>query len=410
MRSTEVAARWALITVFVGGIAVGFALGATPGRNQLLVISVAVYAGVGWLVTSRKADNPIGWLFLTVAAMTGLGALADGMTRHALAAGDPASWLGRWGAWLHSWFWFPLFCCATLFTLLLFPDGLPSRRWRSVLWTSIATCLLLTAATSLATEVSVGDTKHSATGVCPAGQTLRGSACGHFVDNPLGVPPTLGDGSWGESLAVVLVAILAICFFLAVLSVVLRYRRSSGTLRLQMRWFVFAAVIVAAWMVISALAVKGDGDPLWSEIVLALVIALIPLSCGIAILRYHLYDIDRVISRTASYAIVTGLVLAVYAVIVTSASRVLHSNSPLVVAGATLAAAALVRPALRRVQVVVDRRFDRARYDGARTVDEFGGRLQHTIDVEIAQSDLLRTVQESLQPATAAVWVNGGTT
>jgi hypothetical protein len=160
-------------------------------------------------------------------------------------------------------------------------------------------------------------------------------------------------------------------------------------------------------MIINTVAVKGDADPLWSEIALALVIAMIPLSCGVAILRYHLYDIDRIVSRTASYAIVTGLVLAVYAVIVTSASRFLHSNSPLVVAGATLVAAALARPALRRVQVVVDRRFDRARYDGARTVDEFGGQLQRTVDVEVVQGDLLRTVQESLQPTTTALWMSG---
>jgi hypothetical protein len=398
-------ARWLLMLAFVGGVVIGWALGATPGRQQLFLVSVTAYAAVGWLVTHRRPDNPIGWLFLLVASLSGMAAFADAAVRHALAVGDPGIWYGRWGAWYTAWFWFPLFASATLFTLLLFPDGPASRRWRPVVWVSAVASVLLTAGVSLQTVIPVGRTAEPVNGACPPGLTLEPEYknCGHWVANPLGAPRAVGQGTWGETAAYVLVAVLVGCFVLAVISVVLRFRASRGAARLQMRWFAFGAVVLLVWLTFSGLFVKGD--PIWGEVGFALATATLPVACGLAILRYRLYDVDRIISRTASYAIVTGVLLATYAVIVTSVTRLLPDSSTLGVATATLAAAALARPLYRRVQHAVDRRFNRARYDAERTVDAFGSHLRREIRPEAVTAELVTAVRNTMQPKGVTVWV-----
>jgi hypothetical protein len=169
-----------------------------------------------------------------------------------------------------------------------------------------------------------------------------------------------------------------------------------------MRWFAFSSGVFVAWMLLDGFVVH-TGPPL-GDALFALALALIPLSCGLAILRYHLYDIDRIISRTTSYAIVTGLLLGVYVAIVGTASGLLHTESPLIVAAATLAAAALARPVLRRVQVAVDRRFNRSRYDAMRTVDAFGARLRDQVDPHRVSEDLESAVHAALQPEHVGLW------
>jgi hypothetical protein len=407
MRHTALLAvlRWTLLVVFIGGLALGWMLGAPPGRQQIFVLTVAVYAAVGWLVTRQRPENPLGWLFLLVATMTGLGAIADGLTQRALDLGDPGLWFGRWGAWLAAWFWFPLFASATLFTLLLFPDGLASRRWRPVLWVSVAASALLTLGVSMQTLVAVGHTQSpSAGGSCPSGQTLEYGSCGRWVDNPLGAPSSIGNSSWGTVIGTVLLITLSVCFLIAVVGVIRRYRASHGETRLQMRWFSFGAIILLGWLVFATLFVKGE-DQIWSEIAFTLATAGIPASCGIAITRYRLYDIDRVISRTASYGIVTAAVLLTYAVVVTTVTTLVPASNTLAVAGATLAAAALARPLLHRVQDVVDRRFNRTRYDAAHTVDAFADTIRHTVDRADVTASLDAVVHASLQPSEYRLWV-----
>ena len=402
------ACRWAMLLTLPAGVLFALALSAFPGRQQLFLFSVAAYAAVGWVVTRQRPANPLGWLFLLVGTLTGLAAVSDALTRHALAMGQPDVWYGRWGAWFNAWFWFPLFASATLFTLLLFPDGSLSRRWRPVLWVSVVASALLTLGVSLQTLVPVGATVRPAKGTCPPGLTLEADYqnCGHWVDNPLGAPSSVGQTAWGESVGLALVSVLVVCYVLAAVSVVLRFHRSEGEARLQMRWFAFGAVVLIAWLFISGFFVQGD--PIWSEVCFALATALIPVSCGIAILRYRLYEIDRIISRTASYAIVTGALLATYALVVTAATRLLPSPGKLPVAAATLAAAVIARPLYRRVQHAVDRRFNRARYDAERTVDEFGARLRHEVDTTVVSDDLVRVVQKTLQPQGAALWLRDG--
>jgi len=394
--------RWGLFGLFAGGIAVGLLAHTSMGRQQLFLVPALAYAAVGLLVSARQPRSPIGWLFLLVAALTGLSAMADGAMTTALANGDPTAWYGVWGAWVTSWFWFPLFAAATLFTVLLFPDGLLSPRWRPVLWVSVVGTALVTVGTAMSAHLPVGKTNDPP---CHAPQTLLDGTCGVWVDNPIGVRQATLETVGGVVVMIVLLA-LTVCFLLAVVSAVLRTRRATGTARLQMRWFAFAAAILAGWLLLQAGFVKND--PIWSEVCFSAAVAFIPVSCGLAITRYHLYDIDRIVSRTTSYAIVTGLLLATYLGVVALATSVLGRSSSLAVAGATLAAAALARPVLRRVQDTVDRRFNRERYDALHTVDSFGSRLRHEVDADHVRDDLVRVISSTLQPERVTVWIREG--
>lgn len=373
--------RWTLLLVFASGMVVQIALGGGLDRSAILIIALAAYVVVGLVVSSRQPGNPIGWLFLLVGALTGLSGWGDALMTTAVDAGTPDVWYGVLGAWIYAWFWFPLISIATLFTVLLFPDGLLSRRWRLLLWTSIVSVSLLTLAAALAPTLVVSPT-----------------GAGPTVANPLS--PALDSEVLDDAVAGMALVALA-CGVLSVVEAVIRTRRAHGVERAQMQWFAFAAVVVVLWVAFGM--VLWSQDSVAREIVFTLVIGLIPVSCGIAITRYHLYDIDRIISRTTSYAIVTGLVLATFFVVVAAASSVLGPTNQLGVAAATLAAAALARPALRRVQVVVDRRFNRSRYDAQQTAAEFGERLQQRFDSEEVLADLRSVVHVTLQPALTSV-------
>jgi hypothetical protein len=179
----------------------------------------------------------------------------------------------------------------------------------------------------------------------------------------------------------------------------LRSRRRSGTeQRLQLKWFLYASAIAA---VVVFVAAQFTNDPLleWE-----IVFPLIPVAVGVAILKYRLYDIDRLISRTLAYAIVTGLLVGLYAGLVLLATQVLLITSPVAVAGATLAAAALFSPLRRRVQRVVDRRFNRVRYDADQTVAVFAARLRGAVDLDAVRADLLTAVNTAVEPAHISVW------
>ena len=395
-------ARRTLLAIFLAGLVIGWLAGSRPDRQQLVLFPIAAYAAVGAVVSARHPRNPIGWLFLCVAALTGLSGAADGAMTRGIESADVNAWYAVWGAWVTSWFWFPLFAAATVFTLLLFPDGLLSPRWRPVLSVAGAATGLLTLLGALSPQLQVGDTLPPPC-VPPYQYLAVSSECKITVDNPLGAPEV--SDAVAAVLVTAIVTTLAVCLTVAVVGAVLRARRSTGVARLQMRWFAFAATVLFAWILFSALFVKGDPPPIWSEAGFALAWALIPTSCGVAITRYRLYDIDRIISRTTSYAIVTLAVLAVYAAVVTSVTRLLPDSSSLAVAAATLVAAALARPLLRRVQDSVDRRFNRARYDAQRTVETFGARLRNEIDTATVTTDLVSVVDESLRPQGVTLWL-----
>jgi len=361
--------RDALFLVFV----VGFACGAMfDWRSSLTLLPTIVYGAIGMLVSTRKSSNPIGWLFLGVGAVSGLIAAMNAAMVLAERSGQPDVWYGIAAAWAANFLWLDDLTMTLTLTLLLFPHGLLTRRWRPVLWLTIGAAVAASVLAALTPTVSVG---------------------AHTYPNPM------HPEAWGavaNATWIALLTVISVCGLLALISTILRFRRATGVERVQMRWFAFSAVILLVTLFIPGL---NDND-----MVFAVASSLVPLSCGIAILRYHLYDIDRIISRTTSYAIVTGLVLGTYAAIVGTSTRLLHNESPLVVAAATLAAAAIARPALRRVRNVVDRRFNRSRYDALLTVDAFGERLRHEVDPAVVSGDLVQVVNAALQPDSVALW------
>jgi hypothetical protein len=221
------------------------------------------------------------------------------------------------------------------------------------------------------------------------------------VANPFAVGP-FGNPEQSATGSVFFVALIAL-ILAAVASLVVRFRRARGDERQQLKWFTYAAAMLPLSMLIAGLP-AGTGD-----LAFAIIIALLPVSAGIAVLRHRLYDIDRLINRTLVYALLTALLAVVYAAIVLAGAQAfggLGTRTPSwAVAGATLAVAALFQPARRRIQAAVDRRFDRRRYDAGRTIDGFSVRLREQVDLGTLSADLLGVVERTMQPTSASLWL-----
>jgi hypothetical protein len=218
-----------------------------------------------------------------------------------------------------------------------------------------------------------------------------------------------GSAAWWGVLQAVFFPLLGVCWLASVAAQVFSYRRSSGERRLQLKWLVGGAAIAVVGGVLGVWLSSNPSGILRAVggIGIAAVLAL-PVSMGVAILRYRLYDIDRIISRTLAYAVVTGLLIGAYAGLVLLATRVLSVHSQVAVAASTLAAAALFNPLRRRVQRAVDRRFNRARYDADRTVAAFSARLKDAVDLDAVRDDLASVVHQALEPAHVSVWIAAG--
>jgi hypothetical protein len=222
------------------------------------------------------------------------------------------------------------------------------------------------------------------------------------IGNPLGVPALAGllDAASGAAALVVMVALVV-----AAASLVVRFRRARGVERLQLRWLAWGAALAAVAMgvAVAALALESGFDLF--NAAAGICAALLPLATGAAILRYRLYDLDRVISRTVAYGLLSVLLGLGYAAVVLGLGRLLPQDSSLAVAGATLAVAGVFQPARRRIQAVVDRRFNRRRYDAARTIAAFSARLREEIDLDTLTGELLEVVGQTMQPTRAALWL-----
>jgi hypothetical protein len=203
-------------------------------------------------------------------------------------------------------------------------------------------------------------------------------------------------------------ALILISLVVAAVSLVLRYRRAQGVERLQLRWLAFAAGLVAGLLLVAVAAgLTGRGGVVLAT--LGVMVALLPLATGAAILRYRLYDLDRIISRTVAYGLLTVLLGGAYAIVALGLGGLLGRDSSLVVAAATLAVAAVFGPARRRMQQVVDRRFNRRRYDAARTVTAFATRLRQQVDLDALSTELLAVVETTMQPTQTSIWLRPGT-
>jgi hypothetical protein len=337
------------------------------------VVNLAVPV-TGFVLASRRPDNRIGWLFLMAGLGLGLGGFANPYALHALVVNPGSLPAGQLFAWLSNWIWvIPTAMLAFLF--LLFPTGhLRSRRWLPVAWFAggafaLATVGLLISATR--------------------------SWAHPFA--------SFSPGSPGLTALLYLMAavLFSAALLVSVVAIVVRFAQSAGEERLQLKWCAWAALLLAVVFAASTWVNSAAVYVLESLAFLGLYTAI-----AVAVLKYRLYDIDRIISRTLAYAVVTGLLVGVYAGLVLLATRVLSVHTPVAVATSTLAAAALFSPLRRRVQRVVDRRFNRARYDADQTIAAFAGRLQDAVDLNSVRDDLARVVHQALEPAHVSVWIS----
>jgi peptidoglycan/LPS O-acetylase OafA/YrhL len=352
-----------LVLAFTGG----------EGWNQELgTIPVELtFALVGALVAARTG-NRLGWLFLAVGTVGAVSVAAIAFAGRMPTTELPgAAWVG----WMLP---VVLGIVSTLLFLtpLLFPDGRPpSRRWWPVVWVAII--------------AGLGQM------VCAALSNVDFSSNFPKLRDPVAVVAPLGT-AYNLAEEVGLLVLLV-----GVISLIVRFRRSGTEERLQLKWFVYASAVSAVAILVGA---KFGNNVL---IPFDITFPLIPAAVGIAILKYRLYDIDRLISRTLAYAIVTGLLVGLYAGLVLLATQVFDLHTPVAVAAATLAAAALFNPLRRRVQQVVDRRFNRVRYDADRMVTAFATRLRDAVDLDTARADLVAVVNNAVEPEHISVWIAG---
>jgi hypothetical protein len=356
------------------------------------LVLAPVFGVLGFVVAWRKPGNPLGWLLLGAVGFLVLSGAAGAYAVAVYRQHHPGLPLG-WVAVLLQPGWAPAIALFGL-TVLLFPDGrLPGPRWRWALWAYLAVAALWIAGTVVISVWAI------------AGHHVQVDSSGNLlaIDHPT------GWAAWWGTVQGLFFPLLGACWLASLAGQVLSYRRSSGERREQLKWLIGGSAIAVTG---GLLAVPFSDSPdralnLIGSVALVAVLAL-PLSMGVAILKYRLYDIDRILSRTVAYAIITGLLVGVYAGLVLLATQVLGFSSTWAVAGSTLAAAALFTPVRRRVQRAVDRRFNRARYDADRTVTLFAARLQDAVDLDTVRTDLLGTVSDSLQPAHVSVWLGEG--
>ena len=354
--------------------------------DVMFVVALLAFSVVGALVASRRPGNPIGWLFTGSGLALAVIAFANGYAIYALLTNPGSLPAGEAMAWLQSWlFAVPLFMLVTLL-LLLFPNGrLLSRRWRPVVWVAVG-AIALNVVTGMFSPGPLEDLE--------------------FVRNPYAIESAQAVL---EVLATVGFVLLIVGILLAAVSLVVRFRRSRGVERQQIKWVAAAAGLLAAAFLSGPalfwwLPVLGDA---W-EAVIVLSIALIPITAGFSILRYHLYDIDRIINRTVVYLALTVLLAGLYFGIVIGLQQAfsgLTRGNDLAIAGSTLAVAALFRPARRRIQALVDRRFYRQRYDAEQTLRVFSQRLRDEVDLDQLGADLGSIIYETMQPTHISLWL-----
>ena len=391
--STWIAAG--LLTLCLAMIAFSLASAVLPGRSLLpdepvgladFLAACSVFVAlptVGAMLAILRPDNPIGWLFL----LCGVGFVFSIFTTEYVGRGvfTDADLPGvTFVDWVGSWIGLASIGLALVWIPLLFPDGhLPGPGWRPIAW--FAGVFLVVATASMAI---VPDAAHGYEGELP---------------NPVGVTGPLGEiasliAGWYFPVTIILGV-------LALVSVVLRFRRSHGVERQQLKWFLFAVLVfVSAFLV----AVITESNGAWYLVLLGL--ASLPVAAAVAILRYRLYDIDRLVSRTIAYTAVTGTLILVYLLFnlgLTSILSSLTGGDSVAVAASTLAVAALFTPIRRRVQRVVDRRFDRARYDADLTAVAFAARLRDEVDLPAVTAELDATVRSAIAPTSVDVWLRG---
>ena len=346
-------------------------------------VAAAVSAAtVGAVLTARRPRHPVGWLLLGLGLSLILWGLTFSYTRYGLVARPGALPAAGYLAGFHTGSTLIWLSCAS-FVLLLTPTGsLPSPRWRW--WARVAAAAPVV---WLLTSV-----------IHPAPLYPEYPAIGNPLAIPF-LPRGLLDVAQPAAGVVILVSLVV-----GAVSLVGRFRRARGTERQQLRWMAWGAGL-AAVALLTAMAALVLDQPVLTDLALGVTAAVLPLATGASILRYRLYDLDRIISRTLAYGLLTVLLGLGYAGVVLGLGRLLPQGSSLVVAGATLAVAAAFQPARRRIQQRVDRRFNRRRFDAARTIEGFSGRRRQQVDLDTLTAEVLAVVEQTMQPAQVSLWL-----
>jgi hypothetical protein len=376
-----VGVTFGVLAVVYGALNYG-SLDAVLTKVAPLAVWAMSFPVVGAVIATHRPRNPLGWIFMVVGLSEGLVVFGYEYGNYGLRTAPGTLPGGALAVWIGQWAWAPGLGLLLTFVPLLFPDGrLPSRRWRLVAWVSAVPIVLIPVLTAVALWPSRG---------------------------PALLDPSVVDQGTGHLDVILLPAYVLMlgCGLACLTSLLLRFRRSRGVDRQQLKWLLFAcAVTITIFLV-----VQPNTSSQW-ELGLLLALPLfpsVPVAAGVAILRYRLYEIDRIINRTLVFGLLTAVLGLCYVagslVFVLVAGAGTDPPSWLV-AAATLAAAAIFRPVRRRIQAVVDRRFNRRRYDAARTVEAFGARLREQVDLDSLSAELLTVVDQTMEPSRLSLWL-----
>ena len=378
---------WALSVTFAGlGLLFLFLNGSFEDLlDESLGIDAALalaFPTVGAIIASRRPGNAVGWIFCAIGLCGGASIFFAQYGIYALVTNPDSLPAGVIATWIGTWVWLPSVTLTITFLLLLFPHGrLLSPRWRPVAW--------LAAAVTIATTVLLA--------IVPWDLLDPGVP----AQNPVGVE-SLGYLGIAPPIPIILIGIPTT--LLSVASLVLRFRRSRGEERQQLKWFVYAGVLIVGALFVPLL-VPGVA----ASLLQLLVMPLLPVAVGVAITRYRLYEIDLLINRTLVYGALTALLVVVYVGSVVSLQGALRAltgqESQLAVVASTLAVAAIFNPLRRRIQAFVDRRFYRRKYDAAKTLEAFSAKLREETDLDALSDELVGVVRETMQPAHVTLWL-----
>jgi len=382
------------------GAVIGELLGFVP------FLAFVAFPLVGALIASRHPENPIGWICLVAGLLWMLILVSQAYSAYGLMKPGSIPFPVTIHALLYAWLWVPTVGLIGIYLLLLFPDGrLLSRRWRLLAWVAG----VVIAVESAAVFLTPGPL-----------QDLKGER------NPFG----LEAHPWVEGLGLIVLPLLPLCMVASAVSLVLRFRRSTGVVREQIKWIAFAA----SFMGLLYLGIMGTGlifylisapqtpSDLGSQSLLGALLenvtvlsfAGVPVAIGFAVLKYRLYEIDILINRTLVYGSLTATLVGVYVgsiIVLQGLVRALTSQeSQLAIVASTLAVAALFNPLRRRVQAFVDRRFYRRKYDATKTLEVFSSKLRDETNLDALSDDLTSVVKETMQPAHVSLWLRPETT
>ena len=382
---------WVLVMALTGSSLILLALNLShPGTHVfdwwLGNAMVVVDATVGAIVASRRPENPVGWLLCLSGVVVSTSSFASQYAIYALLAQPASLPAGEAAAWVGAW-QLPIIIGLQISYLLLFPTGrLPSRRWRWLSWLTAAFVAVGVILSAFSADAYLG-------------------ALGP-IRNPLGI-----EGFTGAYEAL-LYTMAPVLFIGAALSVFVRLLGARGIERQQIKWFAYAAAAWSVGIVLNVLTLAADAPP-WFEVggqvFFAVTGAAIPIAIGIAILRHHLYDIDLIINRTLVYGSLTAMLAGVYVGSIVALQEVLRAptgqESQFAIVVSTLAVAALFNPLRRRMQIFIDHRFYRRKYDARKMLEAFSITLRDETDLELLNTELVALMRGTMQPAHVSLWL-----